>query len=396
MKHLIRVPQGLLHLGARLGYDIFDAAGKLLLRSGAELASEAQLARLQELGYFDPEAVDSLRKRAAAQSAQAAVTGYVPDRAGQAFSAFAALASACQRLEAVFADQAPELEPEVLAIAALVRQSCLLDDNGSLATVLVALPFPHIVRHAVNSAVITATALQRQKHDVDRLLAAVAAALTMNIGALDLHEELFHLDTALDATQRARVRAHPEASVAHLRARRVGHALWLAIVAQHHEAIDGSGYPLGLAGEQILPEAQMVLLADRYCAMVSERVHRDPMFPPHAIKEIRSRHGNAVSQPLMALLIASMGLYPPGTFVKLANGEFAVVVHRLLDLRHPVVYAIAAGNGAPYDPPRKRLTAEQPHYEILHPILRKSALVPVQVEHLWPPVIAAAPLATPA
>jgi HD-GYP domain-containing protein (c-di-GMP phosphodiesterase class II) len=387
MNNLVRVPRGFFQLGCKLSHDVFDRSGKLLLRNGTPLQSEDLAERLEDLGYYDPEADGTLPHHAQSRPIPPPV-GYRPDRSGTAFSAFTQLTLACERLEAVFAGSHGTIEQEVLEIAGIIHQSCIVDSDASLSAVLLSLPFAHIVRHPVNVAIVTATVLLRQRHDDARLLAAIAAALTMNIGALELHESLFQLSTALSDEQRTQVRAHPGASVDHLLARAVRNPLWLAIVAQHHEALDGSGYPAGLAGEKILPEAQVVSLADRYCAMVAERTHRAPMLPPNAIKEIHARHGNAVAPTLIAALISSMGIYPPGTCVRLANGDFAVVVHRLLDPRHPVVYSIGAANGAAYDPPRKHLTAAPAQFAITESILRKQVIVDFSIAALWPPTIA--------
>jgi len=394
MKNLVRVPRGFLRLGSTLSHDIFDRSGKLLLRHGTALESEHLAERLEDVGYYDPEATGDVPHHAQAGSI-ALTVGYRPDRSGPTFSAFTELTSACERLQAVYLGSDAALEQEVLDIAAIVRQCCVVDSDASLSAILLALPFAHAVRHPVNVAIITATVLLRQKHDDARLLAALAAALTMNIGALQLHEDLFALGAEPSDEQRAQLRAHPRASVDYLLARAVRNPLWLAIIDQHHEALDGSGYPEGLAGEKILPEAQVVSLADRYCAMVSGRAHRAPMLPPNAIKEIHARHGKAVGPALIATLISSMGIYPPGTCVRLANGDFAVVVHRLLDPRHPVVYSIGAANGAAYHPPRKHLTAAAPQFAITEPILREQVIVDFTIAALWPPTIAPPAPATP-
>jgi len=396
MNNLVRVPRGFLQVGRKLSHDIFDRSGKLLLRIGTALESESLAERLEDLGYFDPEADGALPRHAQAQAIAPPVS-YRPDRSGTAFSAFAQLTAACERLQAVFAGndgKDSNLEQEILDIAAMVHRSCIVDSDASLSAILLALPFAHAVRHPINVAIVTATVLLRQKHDDARLLAALAAALTMNIGALELHEILFNVSTALSDEQRADVRAHPSAGVDYLQSRRVGNALWLAIVAQHHEALDGSGYPAGLTGDKILPEAQVVSLADRYCAMVAERAHREPMLPPNALKEIHQRHGNAVAPALISTLIGALGIYPPGTCVRLANGDFAVVVHRLLDPRHPVVYSIGPANGTSYDPPRKRLTASSASFAITEATLRKNVRAPFSIAALWPPTITAAPAAT--
>jgi hypothetical protein len=68
---------------------------------------------------------------------------------------------------------------------------------------------------------------------------------------------------------------------------------------------------------------------------------------------------------LIGTLIAAAGLFPPGAFVRLANGETAIVVRRLIDPKHPVVYALHQDTTAPYESPKKRMTASHRDFEIV-------------------------------
>ena len=59
------------------------------------------------------------------------------------------------------------------------------------------------------------------------------------------------------------------------------------IVFQHHERLDGSGYPRGLSGNQILPEARIISVADTYNALVSDRLYRRGMDKKEALNIIK-------------------------------------------------------------------------------------------------------------
>jgi putative two-component system response regulator len=65
----------------------------------------------------------------------------------------------------------------------------------------------------------------------------------------------------------------------------------LPLVAQHHEWLDGSGYPAGLAGENISVHARIVAVADCYDAMVSDRPYRKGLPKPQALEILRLRSG---------------------------------------------------------------------------------------------------------
>ena len=66
----------------------------------------------------------------------------------------------------------------------------------------------------------------------------------------------------------------------------------LPIVAQHHEWFDGSGYPAGLAGEQISLHARILAVADCYDAMISERPYRRGLPKPRVLEILKERSGS--------------------------------------------------------------------------------------------------------
>ncbi len=389
MNNNIRVPPGLLHVGASLTHSVYDQAGKLLLRHGAVLETEAMVERLESSGYFDPQAVDALQARAASAPVAPPV-GYQPDRSGAPFCVFTAVAAACRQLQALRADAAADLEQGIAALAVALHQCCVIDSDASIAAAVTPLPFPYGVRHPVGVALLTAIVLARLKHDPARMQMAIAAALTMDIGVADLDDDMLALADAGDAATQVRVRAHPAAGVETLLARKVKSPLWLAIVSQHHEAQDGSGYPAGLPGDKVLPEAQLIALVDRYCALITGGPQRPALPVTQALRSIRTAHAAAFAPEMIGALLASLGIYPPGTCVQLVNRETAVVVHRLLDPKHPVVYAIAGPSGVAYDAPHKRMTASQPAYAIERCVLRSEVSAPIVSEQLWPPTLAAA------
>jgi HD-GYP domain-containing protein (c-di-GMP phosphodiesterase class II) len=63
------------------------------------------------------------------------------------------------------------------------------------------------------------------------------------------------------------------------------------MVRQHHERLDGSGYPQGLAGEAILPEARVLAVADVVEAMMSHRPYRAALGVDAALAEIENGKG---------------------------------------------------------------------------------------------------------
>jgi putative nucleotidyltransferase with HDIG domain len=111
------------------------------------------------------------------------------------------------------------------------------------------------------------------------------AALLHDIGKIGVPEALLLKPSALSPEDYERVKEHSEAG-----ARILETVPFLAdvvpIVRHHHERWDGSGYPAGLAGEDIPFLARVLAVADSFDAMVSERPYRGPLPRRLAIDEV--------------------------------------------------------------------------------------------------------------
>ncbi|QPK62807.1 HD-GYP domain-containing protein [Methylomonas sp. LL1] len=115
----------------------------------------------------------------------------------------------------------------------------------------------------------------------------------------------------------------------------------LSIVAEHHERYDGSGYPLGLKGEEISLFGQMASIVDVYDAMTSTRVYHTSAEPTEVIKMLLESGGRQFNDKLVQYFIRTVGIYPIGSLVKLESGFLAVVIDQHHeDLLHPRVRII--------------------------------------------------------
>jgi HD-GYP domain-containing protein (c-di-GMP phosphodiesterase class II) len=100
----------------------------------------------------------------------------------------------------------------------------------------------------------------------------------------------------------------------------------LDIVLNHHERMDGSGYPLGIPGGGISRLARMAAIADVYDAITSDRCYHTAMPPTAALKKMWEWSKYHFDPELMRGFMTTIGIYPVGTLVKLESGRIAVVV----------------------------------------------------------------------
>lgn len=114
-------------------------------------------------------------------------------------------------------------------------------------------------------------------------------------------------------------------------------------VLQHHEKINGAGYPMGVSEKQISPYARIISVADIYDALITERPYKQAFSKRDAVEMIMSMTGELDIKAMKSFL-ESMILYPVGSIVDLSNGEKAKVVknspHYIL---RPTVVGVQSG-----------------------------------------------------
>lgn len=123
------------------------------------------------------------------------------------------------------------------------------------------------------------------------------AALVHDVGKIGIPDRILSKDYELTDDERDLLRLHPVLG-ANILARMPGTARLIPIVLHHHERWDGRGYPDGLSGTQISLESRIILVADAYDAMTTERPYGRVLDPDEALDEI-SRFAGTQFDPLM-------------------------------------------------------------------------------------------------
>lgn len=120
---------------------------------------------------------------------------------------------------------------------------------------------------------------------------------------------------------------------------------------QHHERIDGSGYPRGLTGPQIHEYAKWLGVADSYDAMTSNRIYKKAMLPHQAVEALYVGSGTLYEQKQLELFRDRVAIYPLGLTVTLSTGESGVVVKIDPSTPHrPVVRVLTGPEGETITP----------------------------------------------
>ena len=194
----------------------------------------------------------------------------------------------------------------------------------------------------------------------EELASLCKAALTMNIGMSSLHDQLAHQTSEITTDQRISIANHPAVGRQLLIDKGVQDKIWLEIVQDHHavlsEIVDAG------AERRIQMATRMLQLADIFVGSISPRSTRPGLLARQgALKIYKGEEGKP--NLLGAAFVKSIGIYIPGSYVKLANGEVSVVIKRGINAHTPYVASIIGMRGAPNQDPVLRDTSE-PGFEI--------------------------------
>jgi putative nucleotidyltransferase with HDIG domain len=192
----------------------------------------------------------------------------------------------------------------------------------------------------------------------------------LGVGAL-LHDlgKVFYADLCnkpgrLTEEERRQVERHTVEGFEILRRQRALHLFVAHVAFQHHERLDGQGYPRGLPGDRILPDARVVAVADVYDAMTADRPYAPAAPAAEALAELQRGAGVRYDAEAVRALVRRLAVYPTGTPVRLADGSVAVVVGQTADPHAPRVRLLAHG-GRPSPPEELSATGPRQIREVL-------------------------------
>ncbi len=274
-----------------------------------------------------------------------------------------------------------EVPKRVIRLCKDIQALCVFDIDAALGAVHVVRGHLYTTYHPIHIAVICEVIGQKLKLTKEERLPILAAAITGNIAMNELQLSLQEQGSSLTSRQRAEIDTHPVRSCEMLQAIGVTDKVWLDGVFQHHEMIDGSGYPDGISGDEISIGAKIIAVADKYSANVSPRAYRESLTAQEALRQFFVEKGQQYDGKLCMLFINELGVFPPGAFVKLVNGEIAIVIRRGKNTLFPIVCSYIGQYGSVYGTPIKRDTSIKEF--VIDAVSEPDKNIPLNLRVLW-------------
>lgn len=362
-----------MQVGARLGRDIVDSRGTVLLGSGS-VVTEQDLRRLIRAGVTFIHVVvaepasggatgadggpssDRLaaRDRWLVQNLHSVAYPVDPGLMNTVITEVEKAMAGAKLGRALDPHWAPEVV-DVLLSEVLTRQQTV--------TTLYHLKTAdsYTFAHSVSVAVSALTLAVRAGYPRDAVRELGLAALLHDVGKSRVRPEVLFKPGRLDASEWEEMKQHSRHGFDILRESGGFSDTTCQAVLQHHERWDGTGYPLARKGRHISRFARLISVVDVYDAIISDRVYRPGAQPYEAVEALVALQGSHFDPAVVRLFLENVQIYPIGTLVELSTGEAGVVTQaNPATPTRPVVRLLFGPDALPLPRPRLVNLAEAP------------------------------------
>jgi len=187
-------------------------------------------------------------------------------------------------------------------------------------------PENYLIAHSINVSILSMMLGKRLEYSKENIIILGIAGLLHDIGMIKVKDRIWDSSEKIDENGFFEIMKHPILG-SNMVSSMSGFAGPISkIIYQHHERLDGSGYPKGVTGERIGKLSRVLMVSDVYEAATSKRKYKDPKLYHFAIRELINLSGVKFDRSVVKALVIELSLYPIGSFVRLSDGAIAKVI----------------------------------------------------------------------
>lgn len=198
----------------------------------------------------------------------------------------------------------------------------------------------YLYNHSLNIALLANTAGRRLGYRDAVVRELTKAGLLHDIGKLFIDQNILNKRGSLTKEEFIEIKKHPILGYKFLHSIGGFSNEVLLAALEHHERVDGEGYPRKLKGDQISHFAKIISIFDTYDAITNDKVYKEAMREDEAIQVIKSYAGQHFSTTLVDFFINFIRSNMLGKVVKLDTNEVGVIIKDSFDNKEPVVLIV--------------------------------------------------------
>lgn len=179
--------------------------------------------------------------------------------------------------------------------------------------------------HSVNTTLLAIVLAMELGYEKKQLQSIAVGTLLHDFGKVFIPKDLLLKPGKLSPKEFNIVQNHPYLGYTYLQKQLNIDPIALSIVLQHHEKVNGFGYPNHLKSRSISPFAKIVAICDVYEALTADRPYRKAVSPSEALELLMGSCGTDFDLPMVQSFISRINPYPVGSVVKLSNKHLAII-----------------------------------------------------------------------
>ncbi len=220
----------------------------------------------------------------------------------------------------------------------------------------------YIIHHSIKTTFLVLAIADFLKFPIHKQIEIGIAAMLHKLGMLLLPSQLYQKHGTLSVKELQVIRTHPVISYKTLKKAEFPVSIYVAIL-EHHEHINGSGYPRKLTGNKISLNGKILAVASAFAAATTKRPYRSGLDGHSGIMDLLRGKGTKYDENILRTLVFIMSLYPIGTYVKMSNSALGLVIKtNLTTPKHPVLKLLIDEKGVSYS--NKPILQTRPEDEI--------------------------------
>ncbi|RQW61532.1 HD-GYP domain-containing protein [Vibrio viridaestus] len=186
--------------------------------------------------------------------------------------------------------------------------------------------FEDIYFHSLNVAIIAMMIAKVKKYDAAKIKELSFAALFHDMGKIKIPKAILRKQTPLTEPENNYLKQHTKYGLDIAGNIEAFPESTKVVIAQHHELIDGSGYPDGLKGDEIDDLAKIIAVANAFDNLCHPANPKDQKIPYIALSHLFKNCKHQYDEENLGILVKFMGVFPPGTVVQLSNEMVGLVI----------------------------------------------------------------------